>query len=112
MDIIVRFFIGGLVVSGFSVLGNIFKPKSFAGLFAAAPSVALATFALTIIKNGTSYAATEGKSMMAGAIALCFYCQIVSWLIMWFKPPSLVVTILSIFLWFAVAFGLWFLLLR
>lgn len=112
MDIIIRFFIGGLVIYGFAVLGDIFKPKSFAGLFAAAPSVALATLALTIIRNGDSYAATEGKSMMAGAIALCSYCRIVSWLIMRFKSPSLIVTILSIFLWFAVAFGLWFFLLR
>jgi hypothetical protein len=112
MELVIRFLIGGLVVSGFAMLGDIFKPKSFAGLFGAAPSVALATLALTILKNGTAYAATEARSMMVGAIALGCYCQVVSWTIMQFKWPSLVVTILSILLWFAVAFGLWFSLLR
>ena len=43
MDLVLRFVIGGLVVSSFAVLGDMLKPKSFAGLFGAAPSVALAT---------------------------------------------------------------------
>ena len=30
--ILVRFIVGGLFVSGFSILGTIFKPKSFAGM--------------------------------------------------------------------------------
>ena len=40
---VLRFVVGGVVVSAFSMLGDILRPKSFAGLFAAAPSVALAT---------------------------------------------------------------------
>ena len=32
-EILVRFLIGGIAVSFFSVLGDLFKPKSFAGLF-------------------------------------------------------------------------------
>src|SRR4051794_26826017 len=43
MEYVIRFFIGGLIVSIFAALGDIFRPKSFAGLFDAAPSVALAT---------------------------------------------------------------------
>ena len=112
MDIIIRFFVGGLVVSGFAVLGDVFKPKSFAGLFGAAPSVALATLALTIAKKGNAYAAVEGKSMIVAAIALGLYCQTVSWVMMRFKWPSLVVTLMSMLLWFAVAFGLYFPFLR
>jgi len=45
--ILLRFLIGGLVVSVFAVISDIVKPKSFAGLFGAAPSVALATIGLT-----------------------------------------------------------------
>ena len=30
--ILIRFLVGGFFVSGFSILGTIFKPKSFAGL--------------------------------------------------------------------------------
>ena len=58
-EILIRFLIGGVAVSFFSVLGDVFKPKSFAGLFGAAPSVALATLGLAIMKDGREYAATE-----------------------------------------------------
>jgi hypothetical protein len=60
----VRFLIGGTVVSGFALLGGLFKPTAFAGLFGAAPSVALATLTLAIWKEGTLYAAVECRSMM------------------------------------------------
>lgn len=36
-DLIIRFLIGGMVVSSFALLSEIFRPKSFAGLFGAAP---------------------------------------------------------------------------
>jgi hypothetical protein len=42
-------------------LGNILKPKSFAGLFGATPSIALATLALTIATEGSWYAALEAR---------------------------------------------------
>jgi hypothetical protein len=51
-DLILRFVIGGIVVSAFAALGDVLKPKSFAGLFGAAPSIALATLGLTIAANG------------------------------------------------------------
>ena len=69
-QILIRFLVGGAVVSAFAILGDLLKPKSFAGLFGAAPSVALATLGLTIATEGPSYAATEARSMMAGAVAL------------------------------------------
>jgi hypothetical protein len=53
----VRFLIGGLFVSAFASIGGLFKPTSFGGLFGAAPSVALATLALTISKDGKAYVA-------------------------------------------------------
>jgi Protein of unknown function (DUF3147) len=73
MDFIFRFIVGGLIVSLFAVLGDVLKPKSFAGLFAAAPSVALATLGLTILADGKLYAAAESRSMIVGAIALFVY---------------------------------------
>jgi hypothetical protein len=71
-DLILRFVIGGIVVSAFAALGDVLKPKSFAGLFGAAPSIALATLGLTIAANGKMYAATEGRSMIAGALVFLF----------------------------------------
>src|SRR5579863_5970694 len=66
-----RFLIGGVIVSAFAVLGSLFKPRTFAGLFGAAPSVAIATVILTLNKKGPAYAALEARSMLAGALALC-----------------------------------------
>ena len=111
-EILLRLLIGGTVVSVFALLGDLFKPKRFAGLFAAAPSVALVTLALTATSQGKEYAATEGRSMVAGAIAFCLYAFTVSWVMILYKLPSLLVTSLLLVLWFAVAFGLWMLWLR
>jgi len=45
---LIRFLVGGAVLSAFAIIGELLKPKSFAGLFGAEPSVALATLGLTI----------------------------------------------------------------
>jgi hypothetical protein len=111
-DIVVRFLLGGVVVSLFAVIGDLFKPKSFGGIFGAAPSVALATLSLTIAKHGKQYAASEALAMMAGAVALAFYCQLVSWTMMRFKHSALSVASSAIVVWFAVAFSIWAMLLR
>lgn len=36
-DVAIRFVVGGSIVSAFAIIGDILKPKSFAGLFGAAP---------------------------------------------------------------------------
>lgn len=110
--ILIRFFIGGIVVSVFALLGDLFKPKSFAGLFGAAPSVALATLGLTIASDGKNYAAMEARSMMAGAFAFFAYASCVSWILMRGRSSALWVTISSLPVWAAVAFGLWLVWLR
>ncbi|HZT40581.1 MAG TPA: DUF3147 family protein [Chthonomonadaceae bacterium] len=106
-EYIIRFFIGGLVVSIFAVLGDLFKPKSFAGLFGAAPSVALATLGLTVLKKGGPYAAIEGRSMLIGAVALFVYSMLVSWLLLRCKWHSLLAAVTALIPWFVVALGLW-----
>jgi uncharacterized membrane protein (GlpM family) len=107
-QILVRFLVGGAVVSVFALIGDLLKPKSFAGLFGAAPSVALATLGLTVASEGASYAATEARSMMAGAVAFFAYASFVSWFVMRYKFRALFVTICSIPLWVGVAFGFWY----
>jgi hypothetical protein len=107
-QILVRFLVGGAVVSVFAIVSDLLKPKSFAGLFGAAPSVALATLGLTVASEGASYAATEGHSMMAGSVAFFFYASFASWVMMRYKLKALSVTICSIPLWLGVAFGLWY----
>ena len=112
IEILLRFLIGGTVVSFFAMAGDVLKPKSLAGLLAAAPSVALATLSLTILKDGASYAETEGRSMALGGIAFFIYAWFVSWLLLKKKFPALAATSSSIVLWLAAAFGLWFVVLR
>src|SRR5215469_15432404 len=48
MNILWRFMLGGVMVSLFAFIGDIVRPKRFAGLFGGAPSAALATLALTV----------------------------------------------------------------
>ncbi len=101
-----RFFVGGVVVSAFAVLGDLFMPKSFAGLFAAAPSVALAMLGLTIPMQGAGYASLEARSMILGAVALFVYSQVTAWCLMRLDSSSLVVASSAILLWLGVAFSL------
>ncbi|HEY6086074.1 MAG TPA: DUF3147 family protein [Nitrospira sp.] len=107
-DVPVRFLLGGVIVLLFSLLGDIVKPKTFAGLFSAAPSVALGTLGLALVKHGTLYTTLEAKSMMAGAVALLGYSYMVSWMIIHYKFHSLFVASTAIIVWFCVAFGIWF----
>jgi hypothetical protein len=76
-EYILRFIAGGVMVTGFALLGNALRPKSFAGLFSAAPSIALATLLITLSENGAVFAAVEGRSMVLGAIALAAYSWVV-----------------------------------
>jgi Protein of unknown function (DUF3147) len=54
VDWLIRFFVGGAVVSTFAILGDVVRPKSFAGIFGAPPPVVLATLALTLHTEGAS----------------------------------------------------------
>jgi hypothetical protein len=111
-DLLIRFLIGGCVVSSFALLGEVFQPKSFAGLFGAAPSIALATLGLTIARHGHIYASIEARSMLLGAIAFFFYASAVSRILMRYRTHALLTTLALMPLWFGVAFALHALLAR
>jgi Protein of unknown function (DUF3147) len=106
-NVFIRFLIGGIVVSLFAVTGDILRPKSFAGLFGAAPSIALATLALTIRHDGKAYAAVECRSMILGAIAFFIYALSVALVLRRFKPGAIIATLALMPIWFAVSLGLW-----
>ena len=107
-DILARLIIGGLVVSLFSVLADTLRPKSFAGLLGAAPSVALATLGLTIRNNGKAYAALESRSMVLGALAFLVYALLVSWLLRRYRPAAMTAALGAMPVWFLISLGLWF----
>ncbi len=108
LDIVLRIIVGGIVVSAFAVIGDVLKPETFAGLFGAAPSVALATVTLTVHERGAVYASIEARSMTLGAVAFLIYALVASWLMLRRKWPALPVSSAALLLWLGVALGLWF----
>ena len=61
---------GGLLVVGFALVGEIAKPKRFAGLFSAAPSIALANLMVIALATSAAEAQRHSTGMVVGAIAL------------------------------------------
>src|ERR1700727_2587963 len=103
-EIVFRFLVGGLVVSTFAALADLLKPKSFAGLFGAAPAIALATLLMTVMKDGREHAAIEGKAMILGGISFFLYAWVVSrWLIRK-RIAVLTAAAAALVLWFGCAF--------
>jgi hypothetical protein len=102
-EYVLRFLIGGVAVSLFSLLGALFRPKSFAGLFGAAPSIALSTLAMALASEGPSYAAREGRAMIIGAAALCLYAILVCQLLERTRLRAASATMLALLAWFALA---------
>ena len=105
-EYLVRFLVGGVVVSAFAMLGDLLRPKSFAGLFGAAPSVALATLGIAVHGQGADYAAQQTWAMTAGAIALAVYGLVVCQLLIRARLRAAPVTLVSLVVWLVVSFGL------
>lgn len=65
---------GGALVLVFSAFAQTLSPKRFAGVFAAAPTVALASLAVTVGFQGSATAARQCTGMLAGAGGFAVYC--------------------------------------
>ena len=111
-EYVLRFLICGVVISVFALLGDVLRPKSFAGLFGAAPSIALATVGITIAQHGKGYAATEARSMVLGAIAFCVYAYLVSQALVRYRRSTMVATLVLLPVWLGVSLSLYWMLLR
>jgi hypothetical protein len=105
-EYVIRFLVGGVMVSAFAMLGDILRPKSFAGLFGSAPSVALATLGIAVYRHGAGYAAQQTWAMTAGAIALAVYSVAVCQLLIRARLRAAPATLLSLVVWLIVAFAL------
>lgn len=68
--LVLRGLAGGIFVVVFALLGSVTKPKRFAGLFSAAPSVAIASLLIVAYSVGTSKAKLDASSMVIGAVAM------------------------------------------
>jgi hypothetical protein len=105
LEYALRFLAGGVAVSAFATLGDMLRPKSFAGLFGAAPSIAIATLLITLSHKGAPFAAVEGRSMIVGAFALAAYSWVVCVLLKKFLMSSWTATIAAMVVWFVAALG-------
>ena len=110
IELVIRFLVGGVVVSFFAMLGDVLRPRNFAGLFSAAPSVALATMALTIHQDGKVFAAQEARTMLIGAASFLVYAALVSFVLRRYRPSALKAAIALLPVWFAMAVGSWLML--
>jgi hypothetical protein len=106
-EYIVRFFAGGAVVSIFAMIGDVLRPKSFAGLLGAAPSVALVSLALAISMHGPDYASSLATSMIAGAIALFSFSLVTCYLLKRAQMSALSATLFACPIWLVVSIGLY-----
>jgi Protein of unknown function (DUF3147) len=107
MEYAIRFVAGGLLVSIFAVVGDVLNPKSFAGIFGAAPSVALATLSMTIMARGTNYAAIEARSMIVGGLAFFLYSCVSLRLMARYHMHALRAAASALVIWLACALGIW-----
>ena len=106
MEFLLRFLAGELAVSIFALLGDMLRPKSFAGLFGAAPSVALATLALAFAQHGFDYVATEARSMAIGAIAFALFSATTCQLLMRLQWRAWAASSTAVLVWLGASFGL------
>lgn len=107
-----RLLLGGFIVCAFASLADGLKPKTFAGIFGAAPSVALATLALTVSQDGRSFAAEEARAMMAGAACFVLYAFVCVQLMARFRWNAFHASVVSLAVWAGTAIAAWFFLLR
>ena len=102
-----RAIIGGAAVVGFSLVGEAGRPKRFAGLFAAAPSVALASLAITVVEKGRLATVPYAKGMLFGSAGMLAYCLVTLFLVE--RLHALLGSLISWLAWFIVAGGLYLL---
>lgn len=112
MEYLLRFLAGGIVVSAFAVISDIVRPRTFSGLFGAAPTVGLATLGLAYVMSSASKIAIEGRSMILGAAGLFTYALISRFLLKKYRIPALPSAAIAYLGWFGASLLLWFVLLR
>ncbi len=106
-EMVVRFLVGGFIVTGFALLAEMLRPKSLAGVLSAAPSVALATLPLTIHTDGASFAVQMARSMIFGAVGMAAYAWMVYRTSTKTRANAMVTTLAWLPVWFVVAGGLY-----
>lgn len=75
-EILARSLIGGLFVTAFALVSAMVSPKRFAGVFSAAPSVALGSLTMTLATKGVHAVEAAAIGMAVSAVAMLAYCVV------------------------------------
>jgi hypothetical protein len=70
VSVLAKALCGGALVLAFAALSEALKPKRFAGILGAAPSVAIAGLVVGSLAKGPLDQAAAARTMIAGAVAL------------------------------------------
>lgn len=73
LTVVIKALAGGTLVVAFAVLSETLRPKRFAGLFGAAPAVAIASLTVTLATKGAHDAREASIGMLAGAAGMAAY---------------------------------------
>jgi hypothetical protein len=92
---------GGALVVAFALLSEALAPKRFAGLFSAAPAVALAGLTVALLDKGAHQAHQSAAGMIAGAAGMVAYAAAAVPLLR--RTRASISAALALSAWFAVA---------
>lgn len=79
---------GGTLVVAFALLSQGLEPKRFAGLFSAAPAVALAGLTVTLLDKGAHDAHQSATGMIAGGVGMVAYAAAIVPLLRRARPAA------------------------
>ncbi len=110
LTLAVKGVVGGGIVVAFALIGEVLRPRAVAGVTSGAPSVAVASLAVTCLSTGVVSAANQSRAMVAGAVALVVGC--LCGLDTFKRFGALRGSMLATIVWGVAAFGLWSVALR
>ncbi|GAB3880452.1 hypothetical protein GCM10027612_08090 [Microbispora bryophytorum subsp. camponoti] len=76
VEVLLKALAGGVFVLAFAALAETLTPKRLAGVFCAAPSVALASLIVTAGIAGVPDVLASARGMQVGAVGFALYCLI------------------------------------
>jgi hypothetical protein len=77
VEVVVKAMVAGVLVVAFAALAVTLAPKQLAGVFSAAPSVALSNMIVTAVFAGPGDVAAAARGMVIGAAGFTVYCLVV-----------------------------------
>jgi hypothetical protein len=101
--VVIKALLGGTIVVIFTGIGHILRPRWFAGLFGAAPSVAIASLTVTVVDKGHQAAGLAAWGMVFGALGFIAFAACVRPLLV--IVPAVVASAFGCGIWAVVAVG-------